>query len=621
MMASGLAVVWLFIMVCALSAQPADPEPGFASHIDSGLGKLEAGSYNAALTVFLDGLEKATQENDPNWQTKFLFYAGLASYQHALQLALDPKRRETLFNAAGYYQRLLEIQPRSGSALNNLAQVHLSLGNTGQAAQYFKAALDVGDDRQGFYALNLADLYKSKGDTDLALQYARLSAKLQPASLEAHQMVVELYRQRKDTMLIDYLWGLIQRGAVNRSQQAALDAIAAEDLPEKDDELLILVTTALAFQHYDPARFADTDAGKSINDLRSQPHLKQPIDEIYMLHWISSIKPGQSYRPPYFEWWQARKRSDNSADVSGRAAFRWLAVSLARWWRYDQTALISDEDRKKNNLLAERYYKIAIDLGSHNADPEAFLELADLYVNTGRSSRLKELSRTYERSLYRGKAEGYQERNWYNIYKFHSALGFMYAHLKQWVNKDVYYASATFQLSNALSAAEQYNRHAAGDRRIAVPPQIPALLSKAYLETHNNEAAVQTAVDYAERYLAEGRPDKAVQTLNYIQESQKPLGTGGGLEKRYIDLINKTPEMTPNPFVSKSRTIELKSPYMRGEDVRRLQTALSNRGVDIHVDGQFGPMSKKALERFQADAGLPVTGIADADTLDRLGIE
>ena len=65
--------------------------------------------------------------------------------------------------------------------------------------------------------------------------------------------------------------------------------------------------------------------------------------------------------------------------------------------------------------------------------------------------------------------------------------------------------------------------------------------------------------------------------------------------------------------------------------VRRLQRALrrldlaprrvrsrNGRPVRLISTGQFGPATERGVRRFQRRAGLPVTGIADAETLERL---
>ncbi len=59
----------------------------------------------------------------------------------------------------------------------------------------------------------------------------------------------------------------------------------------------------------------------------------------------------------------------------------------------------------------------------------------------------------------------------------------------------------------------------------------------------------------------------------------------------------------------------------RGDEVRKIQTALKERGYfDSKVDGIFGTITKKAVERFQKANGLTVDGIAGKNTLKALGI-
>lgn len=59
----------------------------------------------------------------------------------------------------------------------------------------------------------------------------------------------------------------------------------------------------------------------------------------------------------------------------------------------------------------------------------------------------------------------------------------------------------------------------------------------------------------------------------------------------------------------------------RGEEVKKIQTALRDKGYfNSNIDGIFGTITKKAVERFQKDYGLTVDGIAGKNTLKALGI-
>jgi hypothetical protein len=58
-----------------------------------------------------------------------------------------------------------------------------------------------------------------------------------------------------------------------------------------------------------------------------------------------------------------------------------------------------------------------------------------------------------------------------------------------------------------------------------------------------------------------------------------------------------------------------------GPDVAALQNRLTRLGFPVEPDGVFGELVRKAVESFQAAAGLPVTGAADRPTLAALGFD
>ena len=62
-----------------------------------------------------------------------------------------------------------------------------------------------------------------------------------------------------------------------------------------------------------------------------------------------------------------------------------------------------------------------------------------------------------------------------------------------------------------------------------------------------------------------------------------------------------------------------RTPMLRGDDVAELQQRLSALGFDAgRVDGIFGDLTSTALGEFQRNAGLPVDGLAGADTVSAL---
>jgi chitosanase len=81
-----------------------------------------------------------------------------------------------------------------------------------------------------------------------------------------------------------------------------------------------------------------------------------------------------------------------------------------------------------------------------------------------------------------------------------------------------------------------------------------------------------------------------------------------------------------NPVRASAQDVEerllfLQSPYMRGDDVRQLQQALVNAGLEVDVDGIFGQMTSEAVKQFQKQNDLTIDGIVGPATLAALAIE
>ena len=97
----------------------------------------------------------------------------------------------------------------------------------------------------------------------------------------------------------------------------------------------------------------------------------------------------------------------------------------------------------------------------------------------------------------------------------------------------------------------------------------------------------------------------------------------------------KPPAPPPNPFANVViSTADLPPPPMnpivppivvarRGDVssyVADLQDMLFRKGYNMVTDGNFGPTTEAAVKDFQSKVGLPVTGMIDTDTLNRMMI-
>ncbi len=134
--------------------------------------------------------------------------------------------------------------------------------------------------------------------------------------------------------------------------------------------------------------------------------------------------------------------------------------------------------------------------------------------------------------------------------------------------------------------------------------------------------AVQTRL--AEKGFSPGPIDgiygpQTSRAVQSFQQSASIPATGNVDRTTYMALGIKCPDI---PTPSRCRTLEVQSPYLKGDDVLAVQTSLSSLGFNPGpVDGIFGPLTSAAVWSFQSSRGLPATGVVDAATYLQLGIK
>lgn len=68
------------------------------------------------------------------------------------------------------------------------------------------------------------------------------------------------------------------------------------------------------------------------------------------------------------------------------------------------------------------------------------------------------------------------------------------------------------------------------------------------------------------------------------------------------------------------RVLKLVDPLMTGDDVRQVQNALKQAGIEVEPDGCFGKDTDRAVRQFQQQKGLVVDGVVGAGTRSSLGM-
>lgn len=95
------------------------------------------------------------------------------------------------------------------------------------------------------------------------------------------------------------------------------------------------------------------------------------------------------------------------------------------------------------------------------------------------------------------------------------------------------------------------------------------------------------------------------------------IGEDGAFGPQTEAALNQAPAQgfEKAPWDDQPRLLKLTQPRMEGSDVERLQTALKQAGMNISVDGEFGPATDKAVKDFQAKQSLKADGLVGPKTL------
>lgn len=88
----------------------------------------------------------------------------------------------------------------------------------------------------------------------------------------------------------------------------------------------------------------------------------------------------------------------------------------------------------------------------------------------------------------------------------------------------------------------------------------------------------------------------------------------------YVDEDVLSPPLRPSAEDDGWRVLKLRRPFMCGDDVKALQQGLKKAGINVTVDGIFGPGTERAVIDFQIRERLTVDGIAGPATRAVLGM-
>ncbi len=473
---------------------------------------LRSGDFDRARELFREVLNEARQAED---SARLYFYLGLADQQEALA---SESAEALLESAARNYERALELRRDFGASLNNLAQLYSQAGARDTAMELYARAAGLDDPRQAFYATNYANFLADAGMWQEASWYYAQAVEAQPENQQARQMLIVAYARHDPRQAVRELWDSVNRGMVNQALEGALELLGDADFDEKE-QVLTIVAVTLGKSYYDPIAFLSGSAAERLSDVVDRRDIGEGAAGILRLHEGEDLDPG-GYR-----WWGERGliTQDPEVGVWPRDGFRELIRSLGD--RYRKAGATAPPSMRRLALQqAERYYTLSTLLSDEEPDPDAFLRIADIAIETGRIAELEKLAERYVPKLFYGKGEAYKRSQYRKIYRYHRALGVIYSHLKRWGNSHTP-TSAIFQFEHALRAAQVHNselRHEESGELLIVEPRLIVLLGEAYDSTGQPDKIFDPALETAEMYIAADDKDAARAVLSVLEGRELP---------------------------------------------------------------------------------------------------
>lgn len=433
-----------------------------------------------------------------------LFLQGVTWQELAAQ-ASGGERDRALQQARDAYLQALQRRPDAAAVFNNLAGLAVQAGDLATAGEWYRRAVESGGAPRGYYALNYARALEP-ADAARALTYARIAHEAAPDSAEARSTLGRLYsRAPTGDAFVRFVAGSVRDGHTAFASELALDhlaAVATEAAPGQRAALLAVVAHALA---RDPV-------------VLSQPPAPDLLQHLQRLEGDAAAGPG-------------------SRQLAGVLVDPPASPAALGWWNHDRVAVLDrtrravlrdllrvlgEQQAAARPAMAERWLRLAVDLGDHGADPEAFLRLVDLLVAQRQERRLPELMQRHEYELFSEKSEAYRRNDWMMVYRLHLALGTTYAYMKAWTSPSPF-QNAVFQLENAARAATRFNEAAQRQNRrerLALPAPAALQLAEGYAALGQADRGTRLRIDAADELLKQRRTADGAELLRSVRPEE-----------------------------------------------------------------------------------------------------
>jgi tetratricopeptide (TPR) repeat protein len=500
--------------------------------------------------------------------------------------------RPGIDEARTFYRNVLTTQPSNGAALNNLALVEDSAGNSVEAERLWEQAIQNDPGRAGHYALLLGDHYLRLKNISSALDSYDQAGQAMPEAVAPRRRIVEAYRQMPGTATLEALesraeqWARIDPENSRAAYELVLRRWSSVSRSDGVIERCLVRWTALLAQN----DWLDVGSLGSLPNMSDHPGVHELRD--YVL---------DPLRPPQWNWWRGDPdRLGVTFEIARATGLRLLRSSengperAERCW---QSALRT----VRPDLLSEFPSTV-------NGYLRVSQELASLYFE--RPSFDTDNTRMGEivRHLYEGKMAAIERGDWRVTQAFHTTLALIYVARGSWeaTSGTPDYMSAGYQLQAVLDDA---GRREKNEHFFQPLPEIKGMLAKTliHIPKRKNEAGPMY-FRAALAYLDADSPKNAREML----EAHRELGPADAAAEQFEQIL----AARTNPAgLSLAATNRESAPWLFRASATLGESFLKRQRFKIYADLAGSSGTRPA----QLEAALEAYGLAAEQQTNLVG--
>ena len=381
--------------------------------------------------------------------------------------------------AREYYKRVIAEQPANGAALNNLALIEDSLGNSSEAERLWQSAISHDPQRASHYELLLGDHFMRAKNFPTALQSFGQAAEAAPEADTPRRRIVEVYRQAEAGVKLAALLPLAEQwerlDPTNSRSSYELLMIrwtSGSPNPVAADRCLLRWASLLARNNW-----LDPNSLSGLPDNWDHPGVK------VLRAYVQNPAGGT----PWGWWRQNADRLSVMLDVAAATGRRLLrdpdngAQKAETCWQQALHITPAEQLVIEFPAAADSYLRVS-------------QEVTSLYFQQPSIDSNGRKLQDVVKGLYEGKMVAINLGNWRVTQGIHTTLGLMYTARNVWeaLPGTRSYMSARYQLQAVLEDAQRREKE---EKFFQPLPGIKALLAKGLATQPNGKS------DAAQMYL------------------------------------------------------------------------------------------------------------------------